>query len=290
MSEPSAAYATSLTRKVSVNGTDFTYRVTGSETDMPIVCLNHLAGNLDNWDPRVIDGLARRHKVIVFNNRGVASSKGKTPSTVDEMADDAIAFIKALGYDQVDILGFSLGGAVAQTAVLKEPGLFRKIILAGIGPKGGIGISDIPTMAYKNQLRALLSFNNVLTYLFFTRTENGKAQAKAFLRRLKERTKQRDKSVSLGTFRKQLAAISDYAAQRMPDFSKLDHPVLVANGESDVMVPSVNSAHLHLAIPGSKLILYKDAGHGGIFQHHDAFVQEALSFFASSSERSSSVL
>lgn len=289
MSEPIAAYATAQTLKVSVNGTDFAYRVTGPETDIPVVCLNHLAGNLDNWDPRVIDGLAQHHMVITFNNRGVASSTGKTPTTVDEMADDAIAFVKALGYQQVDLFGFSLGGAIAQTAALKEPGLFRKIILAGIGPKGGIGISDIPAMAYRSQLRALLSFTNVLTYLFFTRTENGRAQAKAFLQRLKERTKDRDNSVSLGTFRKQLAAISDYAAQEMPDFSKLEHPVLVANGESDIMVPSVNSAHLHLAIPNSKLVLYKDAGHGGIFQYHDAFVEEALNFLATSPEGSYAV-
>ncbi|MEO0884241.1 MAG: alpha/beta hydrolase [Pseudomonadota bacterium] len=281
MLEMSTNYTNSPTQKASVNGTNFTYRVTGAHRDVPIICLNHLAGNLDNWDPRVIDGLARHHMVITFNNCGVASSEGKTPETVDEMADDAIAFIKALGFSQVDVLGFSLGGAVAQTAALKEPDLFRKIILAGIGPKGGVGIDKIPSMAYRNQFRAMLTFSNVLTCLFFTRTANGRSQAKQFLNRLKERSKNRDKPVSLGTFRRQLAAISDYAAQKMPDFSALHHPVLVANGESDIMVPSVNSAHLHLAIPNSKLVLYRDAGHGGIFQYHEAFVEEALAFFRS---------
>ena len=176
------------TQAVSVDGTNFAYRSTGAPAEVPVILFNHLAAVLDDWDPRVIDGLAGEHQIITFDNRGVGASDGDTPHTVAEMADDAIAFIRALGYDRVDVLGFSLGGAVAQEVVLRAPDLVRRLILAGIGPAGGLGIDKIPAMAYRAQLRSLLTFGDVRTYLFFTRTKNGRQQAKDFLARVKERT------------------------------------------------------------------------------------------------------
>ena len=273
-------YVDSQTRTVSVDETDFVYRVTGKESGVPVILLNHLAGVLDDWDPRVVDGLASKHWVITFDNRGVGASGGATPETVEEMADDAIAFIRSLGFDQVDVLGFSLGGAVAQEVTLKAPSLVRRLILAGTGPAGGTGIVNIPSLAYRSQLRSLFTFRDVRTYLFFTSTRNGREEAKKFLKRVKERKSDRDKSISIASFRSQLRAIQRYGFQDAPDLSRIQQPVLVANGESDSMVPSVNSAHLALGIPDAKLVLYKDAGHGGVFQHHTEFVEEALRFLS----------
>ncbi|MEM7138689.1 MAG: alpha/beta hydrolase [Myxococcota bacterium] len=271
-------YVSAETRTVSVEGTDFAYRMTGDPSGVPVILLNHLAGVLDDWDPRVVDCIAAKHWLITFDNRGIGSSGGATPETVKEMAEDAIAFIRALGFTEVDIFGFSLGGCVAQEVVLKAPELVRKLILAGTGPAGAVGAEKIPAMAYRNQLRSLLTFTDVRTYLFFTRTRNGREQAKAFLKSVSQRTVDKDKSISLTSFRSQLKAIRTFALRDDPDLSGIQQPVLVANGESDSMVPSVNSAHLALGIPNAKLVLYKDAGHGGIFQWHAEFVEEALKF------------
>lgn len=159
----------------------------------------------------MIDGIAKEHLVITFDNRGIGASEGVTPQTVEEMADDVIAFIKTLGYKQVYILGFSLGGAVAQSVTLKEPQLVRKLLLAGTGPAGSFGADKITSIAYRNQLKSLLTFKDVRTYLSFTRTKNGKKEARDFIKRVKERTENRDTKVSFKSFRSQLKAIHSYA-------------------------------------------------------------------------------
>ncbi|NEQ46734.1 MAG: alpha/beta hydrolase [Leptolyngbya sp. SIOISBB] len=261
-------------------GDRFAYRVTGEESNVPIVLFNHLAGVLDDWDPAVVDGIAAKHRVITFDNRGIGGSQGATPRSVGEMADDAIAFIKALGHSKVDLFGFSLGGAVAQDVVLKEPNLARKLILAGTGPGGGIGITRIPGQAYRNQLRSMMTRKDIRRYLFFTKTKNGLQKATEFLARLKRRKHDRVKPISFKSFRSQLAAISRFGKRSELDWQRIEQPVLVANGEDDIMVPSINSAHLYLGLPDAKLVLYKDAGHAGVFQYHEEFVSEALRFLS----------
>ena len=269
------------TRTVEAGGTTFAYRQLGTDTGVPVIFLNHLTANLDNWDPRVVDGIAARHRVITFDNRGVGASAGSVPVSVAEMAHDAVAFIRALGFDQVDLLGFSLGGFVAQVIALEEPGLVRKIILAGTGPAGGAGIERVGAVTYRDILRGALTFRDPKTYLFFTRTPDGREQARRFLERLKERTENRDKAVSISTLRAQLKAIHAWGRQAPSDLSRIHHPVLVANGESDAMVPSRNSVDLARRLPNAELVLYADAGHGGIFQHHEEFVPQALEFLGS---------
>ncbi len=278
MNAQTSRYVDAETQFLSVNGTRFAYRTIGPKSGVPIVMFNHLAGTIDDWDPSVVDGLAAQHQVFTFDNRGIGGSEGATPQTVAGMADDGIAFIKALGLAQVYMLGFSLGGAVVQDIVFKEPELAQKIILGGIGPRGGIGIRNIPGQAYRNQLRSLLTFTDIRVFLFFTRTENGKRAARRFLSRLSEKKSGRVNKVSIKSFRAQLAAIAEYASSAPPDLSRIAMPTFVANGEHDIMVPSVNSAHLMLGIPNARLSLYKDAGHGGIFQYHDQFVEESLAF------------
>jgi pimeloyl-ACP methyl ester carboxylesterase len=186
-------YRNAPTETIEVGGAKFAYRQLGPDTGVPVIFLNHLTANLDNWDPRVVDGIAARHRVITFDNRGVGASEGATPVSVADMAHDAVAFIRALGFDQVDLLGLSLGGFLAQVIALDEPGLVRKIILAGVGPAGGVGIERVGALTARDILRGALTFKDPKTYLFFTRTPNGKRQAGQFLGRLKERTENRDR-------------------------------------------------------------------------------------------------
>jgi pimeloyl-ACP methyl ester carboxylesterase len=275
------SYKNAPTKSISVGGTRFVYRELGIDSGVPVIFVNHLAANLDNWDPRVVDGIAAKHRVFTFDNRGVGGSGGKTPDTVEAMARDAVAFIRALGFDQVDLLGFSLGGFVSQVIAQQEPALVRKIILAGTGPAGGDGIVNVTKLSYLDTLHAYATFKDPKELLFFTRTDHGKSQAKAFIKRLKERNRDRDKATSIRAFRTQLKAIHSWGLEKPADLSQIHHPVLVANGDDDRMVPTSNSFDLARRLPNATLRIYPDAGHGGIFQAHERFVPEALAFLGS---------
>jgi pimeloyl-ACP methyl ester carboxylesterase len=268
------------TKSIDVAGTKFVYRQLGTAAGVPLIMLNHWGAVLDNFDPRIVDGLAATRPVIAFNYRGIGASGGEAPLTVAEMADDAIAFIRALGFAQVDLLGFSLGGFVAQDIVLKKPDLIRKVILTGTGPAGGEGIEKVGSVSWPLIIKGMLTFRDPKFYLFFTSTANGRRAAKAFLERLLERKNDRDKPVAIGAFLRQLKAIKAWGMQAKQDLSVIKHPVLVANGDQDKMVPSSNSADLARRLPNAELVLYEDAGHGGIFQYHEAFVKKALEFLA----------
>jgi pimeloyl-ACP methyl ester carboxylesterase len=272
------AYKDTPTKTIDTGGARFAYRELGPDGGTPVVFLNHLAGVLDNWDPRVVDGIAASRRVITFDNQGVGASQGTTPRSVAAMARDAVAFIRALGYDQVDLLGFSLGGMVAQVIAEQEPRLVRKLILAGTGPAGGPGIDKVTRITLLDTLKATLTLKDPKEYLFFTRTANGKAAARQFVSRLRERTGDRDKPVSVTAFRNQLKAVRAWGRQQPYDLTVIRQPVLVANGDHDRMVPSTNSADLARRLPDARLELYPDAGHGGIFQYHDTFVGQALAF------------
>jgi len=267
------------TESISVGGTEFYYRKLGeNNSGVPVIFLNHLGATMDNCDPRIMDGIAKEHQLICFDNRGVGATKGKTPKTIAEMATDARAFIHALGYEKVDLLGFSLGGFISQEILLQEPQLIRKALITGTGPAGGEGIKNVTKITYKDILRGLFSFKDAKTYLFFNRNENGKRSAKEFLSRLNERKENRDKKMKIGNFQRQLKAIHAWALQAPQDLSLIKQPVLVANGDNDRMVPSSNTYVLNKRISNSEIIIYKDAGHGGIFQYHEQFVKSALAF------------
>jgi pimeloyl-ACP methyl ester carboxylesterase len=278
---PSTTYQDAPTRTVDVGGTSFAYREIGTQTGVPVIFLNHLTGVLDNWDPRVVDGIAARHRVITFDNRGVGASQGSTPDRVEAMARDAVAFIQALDFDQVDLLGFSLGGFIAQVIAQQEPPLVRKIILAGTGPAGGEGIDQLTSVFIRDVIKSVLTFKDPKSSLFFTTTANGKGAARTFLQRLKERRDQRDTPLALSSMRAQLRAIHAWGLAEPSDLTSIEQPVLVVNGENDKMIPSSNSTDLAHRLPHAQLILYPDAGHGGIFQYHEAFVPAALTFLES---------
>jgi pimeloyl-ACP methyl ester carboxylesterase len=272
------AYKDSATRTVTVEGVQIAYRDLGRRTGIPVVFFTHLSANLDNWDPRVVDGIASKHRVITFDYRGVGGSTGAVRDSIGAMADDAVAFIRALGFDRVDILGFSLGGMIAQSLTLRYPELVRKLILAGTGPAGGEGIENVTRISDRDLARALLTLQDPKVFLFFTRTPNGKRSAGEFLARLKERTTGRDRTITFRGYRTQLKAIHGWGLQKPDDLSVIRQPVLVVNGENDRMVPTINTEDLARRIPGSELIIYPDAGHGGIFQHHHSFITRALEF------------
>ena len=196
------------------------------------------------------------------------------------MADDAVTFIKALGFDKVDIFSFSLGGMVAQALVVKHPGLVRKLILTGTGPAGGTDIDKVARTTYYDMLRATLTRSDPKEFLFFNRDTTGKRAAKAFVERLKERTVDRDAPIKVTAFQTQLKAIKKWGRSAPADLSKITQPTLIANGDNDRMVPSVLSEDLHRRINGSELIIYPDSGHGGIFQFHDTFARIAVEFLA----------
>ena len=266
------------TRRVDAAGATFVYRRLGPATGVPVILLNHWGAVLDNFDPRIVDGLAATRPVIAVNYRGVGASGGKAPLTVAEMAADVIAVIRALGFEEVDLIGFSLGGFVAQDIVRKEPDLIRKVILAGTGPAGGEGIEQVGPVSWPLIIKGMLTFRDPKYYLFFTSAANSRRAAKDFLERLKERKADRDKPVSLTAFLRQLKAIKAWGKQAPQDLSVILKPILVANGDQDIMVPSSNSIDLARRLPNAELVLYEDAGHGGIFQYHENFVKKALAF------------
>src|SRR3954469_8727785 len=177
------------TQTVNAGGVQFAYRQLGPSTGVPVMFLTHLAAVLDNWGPRVVGGIAANHRVVTSDNRGVGASSGATPTTIEQMASDAVSFIRALGFDQVDLFGFSMGGMIAQVIAQQEPRLVRKMIVAGTGPGGGEGIENVTRITYLDTARGLLTRQDPKQFLFFTRTPNGRQAGKEFLARLEERTK-----------------------------------------------------------------------------------------------------
>ncbi len=273
-------YRNAPNRFVTVGNIRFAYRELGQRGGTPLVLLNHWGVVLDNFDPRIVDGLAAGHHVIALEYRGIGLSGGTAPVTVAEMARDVLAVIGKLGFAKIDLLGFSLGGFVAQDLVFQAPGLVRKLILTGTGPAGGVGIDRVGAVSWPLIIKGLLTLRDPKTYLFFTASANGRRAAKDFLARLKERKTDRDKEPTPRAFLRQLAAIKAWGLQAPQDLGRIDIPVLVANGDNDIMVPTSNSRDMAGRIPNAELVIYPDAGHGGIFQYHADFVPKALAFLA----------
>ncbi|MGO4533593.1 alpha/beta fold hydrolase [Leifsonia sp. 2MCAF36] len=274
-------YDKAPTRTIAVGDTTYAYRELGPQGGVPVVFFVHLAGTLDNWDPRIVDPIAKHRHVITFDQRGVGESSGKVPRTLEEAADDAYAFIRALGHDLVDVFSFSMGGMIAQDLILKHPELVRRLVLTGTGPRGGKDMDKVLATTYWDIVRATLTHSDPKEFLFFNRNAIGKRAAKAFIQRLKERTVARDKDIALPAFQTQLRAIQRYGRSAPSDLSRITQPTLIANGDNDRMVPSILSEDLHRRIAGSELIIYPDSGHGAIFQFHEKFAPVAVAFLGS---------
>ncbi|WP_277591512.1 alpha/beta fold hydrolase [Pseudomonas chlororaphis] len=272
------SFINAVNQSVLIGGIPFAYRDLGPKTEVPLVMFNHWGAVLDNFDPRIVDGLAKNRRVIATDYRGIGGSGGSAPLTVGEMADDAIGLIRALGFDKVDVLGFSLGGFVAQDIALKAPERVRRLILTGSGPAGGTGIDSLGSVTWPLMIKGLLTLRDPKFYLFFTTTANGQRAASEYVQRLKERQEDRDKGPTPRAFLRQFKAITAWGRQAAQDLGRLRMPTLIVNGDNDIMVPTVNSIELAQRIPNAQLIIYQDAGHGSIFQYHTDFVAKAVAF------------
>ncbi len=267
-----------VTQFISVHNTQYAYRVLGTNDGIPLIMFQHFTGNMENWDPDLINGLAEHFKVILFDNKGIGGSDGITPDNISDMAKDAESFIDALGYKKVNLFGFSMGGFIIQQIALNRPEIVNKMILAGTGPKGGEGIIDI-----LNPLQEVSTMepDESKLYLFYSPSESSRAIGKRILEKMKERQIDRDKEVTQDSIAAQLQAILSWG---QPDnefkekLKTITNPVLVVNGTNDIVVPTINSYHLAQYLPNAKLSLYPDANHGAIFQYHELFLEEVIPF------------
>jgi pimeloyl-ACP methyl ester carboxylesterase len=267
------------TKTVEVEGTAFAYREVGPTTGVPVVFLHHFTAVLDDWDPAVVDGIAAERRVILVDLRGVGGSGGTTPDSVEAMASDAIAVLQALGLSTVDLLGYSLGGMVAQVMVQQRPDLVRRVILAGTAPAGDQGPAATGAVLQAALEKAGAQGKHPKHFLFFSPTATSQAAADAFLARLDERTGDRETPVSNETIGAQLTALAKWEQGSSPaGLMDVDKAVLVVNGDDDTMLPTISSFHLAQLLPDVQLSIYPDSGHGGIFQYHDLFVTQALDF------------
>jgi pimeloyl-ACP methyl ester carboxylesterase len=280
-------HQTAPTQFVEASGIRFAYRRFGNAAGVPLVFNQHFTGTMDHWDPAVTDGLAREREVILFNNAGVSSSSGQVPTSIEGMATNAIAFIGALGLAKVDVLGFSIGGFVAQEIAGQAPGLVRKLVLVGTGPRGGEGMASLTPEAQQIFGASYQEPDHLWLAVHFTRSEASQAAGRGFLKRFRLRKENRDPEVNEQVAPAQLEALGKWGIQfdGAYDYLKsIDQPTLVMNGGDDVIIYSVNSFILQQHLPNAQLILYPDANHGSQYQYPELFVRH-VSMFLSADER-----
>ena len=277
-----ATYVEAETRMLTAsNGVDYAYRVTGASNASPLVTLQHFRGNLDNWDPALIDALARGRRVVTFDNRGVAASSGRTPNTIAQMALDAIDFIDALGVGEVDLLGFSIGSFLAQEIALVRPSMVRKVVLASPAPQGASGMHgwapDVIGAVGKQETSA-----EEYLSVFFTHSAASRAAGQEVLGRIYgARTVGRDADTNWQTRLAQYDAVCAWGQPNhslLERVSAIDKPVFVANGDSDPMILPRYSYLLAGLIPGARLKIYPDSAHGFLFHYHAEFAGDVDAF------------
>jgi pimeloyl-ACP methyl ester carboxylesterase len=272
-----AALETAPTRYVEGGGIRFAYRRLGPSTGMPLVLLQHFSGNIDAWDPAVVNVLAADRPVIAFDNAGVGRSTGHTPDNVTAMARDAVHFVNLLGLAEVDLLGFSLGGCVAQQIAAENNRLVRKLILAGTAPRGG----EEHLLAVLQEASSKADAADLRLPLFFTPSRASQSAGLAFLKRAKVRTEDRDTDNGNAVTDPQAKALITWCAAPDPEHAMLRaiaQPTLVVCGSDDTMLPAGNAYAMFRAMGNAQLVLYPDSGHGALFQHHKAFVSHVRTF------------
>jgi pimeloyl-ACP methyl ester carboxylesterase len=258
------------TRYIAASGTTFAYRRIGSPDGIPLVFLQHFSGHMDSWDPAIVDRLARTRPVVVFDNAGVGRSSGRTPESVLEMSIAATAFVRALGLSKVDLLGYSLGGMIAQQVAVDEPTLVRKLLLVSTAPRGG----DEHLLAVLQEAGTHHDAPDPRLPLFFTQSATSQRAGLAFLARAGARSEDRDPDSGDDVMQPQARALIGWCASKDEAHSMLraiGQPTLIVCGSDDTMLPAENSYRMFKAMPNAQLVLYPDAGHGALFQYPDVF-------------------
>jgi pimeloyl-ACP methyl ester carboxylesterase len=282
-------HQTAPTQFVEANGIRFAYRRFGNAAGVPLVFNQHFTGTMDHWDPAVTDGFAKDREVILFNNAGVSSSSGEVPTSIEAMAANAIAFVGALGLAKVDVLGFSIGGFVAQEIAGQAPLLVRKLVLVGTGPRGGEGMANLTPEAQQIFGASYEQADHLWLAVHFTRSEASQAAGRSFLKRFRLRKENRDPEVDEKVAPAQLEALGKWGIRFKGSYDYLTtirQPTLVVNGGNDVIIYSVNSFILQQHLPNAELILYPDANHGSQYQYPELFVRHVSMFLAADERRS----
>ena len=281
-----ASNITAPTQFVETRLETYAYRRFGNGPGLPLLCLQHFTGTLDNWDPAVTDPLALEREVILFESAGLGRSTGEVPGSVPGMAAHALAFVDALGLTRLDLLGFSLGGMVAQEIALERPSLVRRMLLVGTAPEGGEDIMHMDKPELKEIFGANLPTPQRLGRLFFAPSRSSQAAGEAFVARLAQRKQDREPVSGPKVAAAQIAAFRAWEAftgERFANLGKIAHPCLVVNGVRDIMIPIGNSYMLSEHLPNAVLLTYPDSGHGSLFQFHESFTRQATGFLGSDS-------
>jgi len=282
-----ASNSSAPTQFVQTKDQKYAYRRFGAGTARPLLCLQHFTGTLDNWDPAVTDPLASEREVILFESAGLGRSSGTVPENIAGMAKHALSFLDALGLSTCDVLGFSLGGMVAQQMVIERPSIFRRMILVGTAPRGGEDIMHLekPSLA-KHLGDPSLRGYAVLQRIFFAPTDSSQAAGGAFIERLLQRTQDREPNSGPAVAKAQMTAFRDweqFTGERFADLKTISQPALVINGIHDEMIPVRNSYWLSASLPNAVLMTYPDSGHGSLFQFHESFTRQVAAFLKSES-------
>jgi pimeloyl-ACP methyl ester carboxylesterase len=284
----SGSNTTAPTQFLQVNGLRYAYRRFGSASALPLLCLQHFTGTLDNWDPAVTDPLASGREVILFDNAGIGRSTGDVPTTIAEMTSHVLAFLDGLGLTTCDVLGFSLGGMIAQQMAQSRPSIIRRMILVGTAPRGGEDIMHLekPSLAKHLQDPQNRGYS-VLQKIFFAPTATSQAAGAAFVARLMLRKDDREPPSGPNVAQAQVAAFREwehFTRERFADLKGIRQPTLVVQGFKDEMIPVRNSYWLAENLPNAVLLVYPDAGHGSLFQYSESFTKHAAAFLSSDSE------
>jgi pimeloyl-ACP methyl ester carboxylesterase len=279
---------TAPTQFLQVNDLRYAYRRFGNSSGLPLLCLQHFTGTLDNWDPAVTDPLASGREVILFDNAGIGRSTGDVPTTMAEMTKHVMAFLDGLRLTTCDVLGFSLGGVIAQQMAQDRPSIIRRMILVGTGPRGGEDIMHLekPSLAKRIQDPTNRGYD-VLKRIFFTSSPASQAAGEAFIKRLMQRTDDREPPSGPNVASAQLAAFREwerFTGERFADLKGIRHPTLVVQGVDDEMIPVRNSYWLAEHLPNAMLLAYPDAGHGSLFQYPESFTNNVGAFLSSDSD------
>jgi pimeloyl-ACP methyl ester carboxylesterase len=274
---PQDTHETASTQFGQVGDIKIAYRRFGKRGARPLLLLNYFAANMDDWDPRITNGFATTRDVIIFDYPGIGRSTGTSPATVAAMTKDFVAFCRALDLDGFDLVGFSLGGMIAQQLAFEHPGMARRIILLGTGPRGGEGMTftELSVDELDDPIKLLMG-------AFFTPSEASQAAGRAYLDRLKLRETDRDEPVSRQAALAQLESIREWGAipaeNRFAMLGRIRQPTLIVHGNKDVVVMPINAFLLAQHLPNAQLIIYPDASHGAQSQHAAVFLEHARLF------------